>query len=97
MKKKSNKARVSILPIPEAKYHRLLAVLVGGQDMSGQNQIFYDLGPGERPQVAMAHIRHVARKEDIDVEIDFANRNKQSIRLTFPKAREITVEIIVDE
>jgi len=96
-KRRKKKQTVSnrVPQLREERYRRILQWLIGAQDASHGHSVFYDLGPGERPDVVLAHFKLVAKREGFDVAIGFTSRDKKTLSLVFAPVQ--TVVEVVDE
>jgi hypothetical protein len=62
-------------PLLPAVYERYYWALEEGEAIAWNNQaVYWDVGPGERPQVVLAHMRKVARERGIPVTLVVENQ-----------------------
>lgn len=75
------------------QYNRYFHALEAGEVSAHEQQaVYWDLGPGERPNKVLADMRYVARKEKIPVVID-KSRGRSLILVYTSQKPETTVRV----
>lgn len=74
-KKKRRKTKPYQPSLTEAQYNRYFLALEEGEVNHENQNVYWDLGPGERPERVMADMRYVARKAEIPVKISKGKGN----------------------
>lgn len=68
--------------LTEGRYQKLLLALLEAWESSDQGKdVFWDYGPGERPQKIIAEFRCVAKRESIPVK---TTNLGSSLKMSFP-------------
>ncbi len=82
MGKKRAKSKASGVSLSPERYEKILLILLEALEAAKEGQsIYWDLGPGERPQKISAEFLHVAKQEKISLLI---RRGSKSLNLIFP-------------
>lgn len=81
-RRKKKKKQANATTLSDQMYRHYLSVLIGALDGSSSHHAVYDLGPGQRPAVALRGLKRVAKKEGINVLLAISN-NGQSIVMIF--------------
>ena len=82
MKKKKRTTPKPYTPkLSSVRYSKYLTALLEAQQNAIDNQAFWDVGPGERPQKVQANFRHVAKKENIQVVVE---KHENGLIFIFP-------------
>ena len=82
-KKRKKRIPENVISLTSARYEKLLLILLEAWDASQEGQnVFWDLGPGERPQKISGEFLHVAKKEKIPLMI---KKGSKSLCLIFPE------------
>ncbi|MCP4406805.1 MAG: hypothetical protein GY807_03425 [Gammaproteobacteria bacterium] len=86
-KKRKTNRRQSQTKLSEERFQKYLLALLEGKEAAREGlSIFWDLGPGERPQKVLADFRHIIKKEKLKVEI---SNGKDGTCLVFSYPKEV--------
>lgn len=81
-KRKRKSTQKPTVSLTEARYQKLLLILIEAWDSSSCGQdLFWDFGSGERPQKIISEFQFVAKKESIPLVITHVG---ESLKLAFP-------------
>ncbi len=95
-KRKRKAGKASAPPLGETLRRVYSDVLARGDMVKEGHNVYWDLGPGQRAQVARQHFLRVAKSEGLAVEIFIVNRGK-SLLIAYPPEQERRLESIVTE
>ena len=83
MAKKRKKKKATTLTLSPDRYQKLLLILLEAWESAKEGQaVYWDLGPGERPQKISDEFLLVAKREKIPLKIQ---RGSKSLTLLFPE------------
>ena len=80
----------------DQRFEEYVLALEQGEELARQaKKVFWDIGKGEPPAIVLAHLRQVARKENIPVVIKPASKDKQSLVFCYPAPSQTTQKVRV--
>ena len=94
-KKKKTGSRTYTPNLSPERYGKYLTALIEGEEAAKHGRVFWDCGPGERPQHVLADFRHVARKEQLEVRIELDKSSGQSLVFIYAAPGIATTEVRV--
>ena len=96
MKKRKRKRQPTIPPLTKMLRKAYGDALAQGDLVKEAHDVFWDIGPGQRPHVVRQHFLQVARSEGINVEISIVNKGR-SLLIAYPPEDERRIESVIAE